>query len=395
MAGKEKLEDFLREQRLTRREFLTLFGTIVAAGVGAIFLGKKTGASEPPDLKYRAFLPYVEKGSPNPYRNEVSITPDGFRLGSYRWLAIGTNWRVLDYDNNFGDPPWAASTISENRETINRELASMRTAGIRLVRVGLLDSGAAFFNAGFSNATRDDVRTFLELAYDNEIKVELVLADYLIGARHLEIFTDTTLRQSITKDLLSRVLSDIQGNPKAKSSVIGFDLLNEPEWLISQSNGGGWEYVTGERPPQPIPIDKISAYFGEAYDTLKSAMPQKFATVGVSVKHTQVIAGIMDRLDYIAIHHYAYMGSLAQYVDRLPTNKPWVLEEFPTRDKGSSVNPSTYLNLVLGLRGSRSTGALMWMWRPLRGLIDDKTDILMIPHLTDWVNSHQDDILSR
>lgn len=348
-------------------------------------------------LPNHVYLPIITKNyqETNPYREDVTITSAGFHLGRYNWLAVGANWRVLDYDNNFGDPPWTVSTVSENRDTVNQELANMKLAGIKLVRIGLLDSGAAFFNGGYSSAMRDDARTFLELAYDNEIKTELVLADHLFGARHSQIFTDTGLRQSLTQDLLSDILRDIQANSKARSSLFSIDLLNEPEWLISKDDGGGWEYVNGERSPQPVDIDKIDAYLIEAHDTLKSIMPEKFATVGVSAKHTQVIEGVMDQLDYIAIHHYAHMGSLTQYIDRLPTNKSWVLEEFPTRDESIPVTPSTYLDLVLGLRERRSTGALMWMWKPIRGSIDNNTELSMIPNLTDWIDIHQNDILNR
>lgn len=350
-------------------------------------------------LPNHVYLPTITKNyqeeEVNPYREDIAITSTGFRLGRYNWLAIGANWRVLDYDNNFGDPPWTVSTVSENRDIVNQELANMKLAGVKLVRVGLLDSGAAFFNGGYSSAMRNDVRAFLELAYDNEIKTELVLADYLFGARHPQIFTDTGLRQSLTQDFLTEMLSDIQSNSKAKSAFLGIDLLNEPEWLVSKDNGGGWEYVNGEKAPQPIAPEKINAYLTEAHDTLKSLMPEKFATVGVSAKHTQVIDGVIGILDYIAIHHYSYMGLLAQYIDRLPTNKPWVLEEFPTRDENRPVNPSAYLDLVLGLRDKRSTGALMWMWKPIRGSIDNNTELSMIPNLTDWINTHHNDILIR
>ncbi len=326
---------------------------------------------------------------------KIEIRPDGFyRDGKRIFIGTGVNFRILDYDNNFG----GYNRVTNYPDQVKTELSaigSMSQKGTTVIRVGLLDSGVNYFKGeGNYGYIRDDVITFLQWAKDSKVMIEFVIADYLLAARHPDALTNPAIRSGITQNFLDRLLKDIKMDNKAFSALWGFDLYNEPEWSVSQSFGGGWEHVTGEKPNQPVPISDINAYLNEVYATIRSIAPDKFITLGVSAKHLSVIVGIQDKLDYFAVHHYAWMGPLESYISQIPTNKPWMLEEYPSRDEGRDVEPATYLDDLLSQwkTGKPVSGGSIWMWKPIRGQKDNNTSYEMVPKLKSWAVAHQNEL---
>lgn len=140
---------------------------------------------------------------------------------------------------------------------------------------------------------------------------------------------------------------------------MAIDIINEPEWLISAREGGGWEEFSDQKvkAPQPVPLKALHSFISRSIGVVKTDAPSLLVTVGVSSKYAGFIAGLP--VDYYALHHYPNFGGLAPYLKHVPPGMAWVLEEYPTAK--TPIGPAGYLTLVKELGGA---GALLWNLRP-------------------------------
>jgi len=323
----------------------------------------------------------------------ISISDNSFYRDNNRLFIVGVNWRVVDYDNNFG----GYQRVTSFADQIKIELAAignLSSDGNVVVRIGLLDSGVNFFDKSRSNFGKinDDAIIFLQWANENNVKIEFTIVDKLLPVRHPEALTDPAIRQNITQNFLGQFLLAVKGDPRAFSALWGFDLFCEPEWCVSKDFGGGWEDVKGNKTAQAISIVDMNAYLTESYSTIKSIAPEKFVTVGISANKSRSLQlEVTNKLDYYSLHHYAWMGPLDSYVSQLPIGKPWLLEEYPSKDEGKSVDPAFYLDYLYGQwnENNSASGGLIWMWQPIAGKIDDHTDVAMTDNLKIWCSNHK------
>lgn len=324
--------------------------------------------TSPPQLPAGQPMPFVKGDS------EVEIQPDGFYIDNKKWFIAGGNWRLIEYRQNFGATAWfpKGNGVSMHPGFVETRLGWFRQAGITLVRVSLLDDGAAVLDrdgnvVGFDDIFRDDVTTFLTLAKDHDMKVEFALVDFLITGKEeecegvwlrgrREVIENPQVRSGFIQNFLEPFLTFIQGlDLELRSVIFGFDIINEPEWIIAKADGGAWEDVTDEnRAETPVAIDQFRNFITECTGKIRELVPGKFVSVGVSCEHI----GLVENLgpDYTAMHYYPWMGNLEVNLAYAPGNIPWNLEEFP--GKGDIYS---YFETVFENGGA---GALNWNMSP-------------------------------
>jgi uncharacterized protein (TIGR03437 family) len=342
--------------------------------------------------------------------DRIETKGSGFSLNDRRWFAVGGNWAGVEYGQNFGATLWfpKGNGVSKHRNYTRINFDYFRRAGIKVVRIGLFDDGRAMFkpdgrvtdDANSFNAFRDDVKTMLELAQQAGLKVEFTLLDFLIAGKAIEvdlvqlrgrpeIITDQAIRDEFRAKLLIPLLKECG----AHNALLGFDVINEPEWLIAKSEGGAWEDVadTDVRAETPIPLATLIAFVNSCFDDIRTNASGKLAAVGVSATFKGLAAQLNG--DYFAVHHYPWMGDLDPLIRMLPQGKPWVLEEFPSAyTTGTIPNSVTgYMNLTLNLGG---TGAFVWNLKPM---IDEQTLRCLdrpsaLLEIRNWVDGHAQEI---
>jgi len=359
-----------------------------------------TNISIEPPLELSPF-PSLPSTAPPPTFAEgdkIEVKPDGFYLNNKKWLIIGGNWRIIEYGQNFGVTAWfpSGNGISKHPNFVRVNLENFSRAGIKVLRVGLLEDGRTVFDkdghlTGYDEILRKDVRTLLDLAWEAKIKVEFVLFDYLIAGKPMlvdgvwvrgreEIIIDENRKAEFISGFLIPLLNEFGSHP----TLIGFDIINEPEWVISRQDGGDWESVTDTttKPDSPIPGEKMKDFITACISTIHAHAPGKFVTVGISCKFIPLVQNLA--IDYFALHHYAWMDELRDYLSLLPGGKPWSLEEYPINETSSI---TSYLDLVLETGGA---GALLWNLSPG---IDEYTftyeerDAKLI-ELRNWIGAH-------
>jgi hypothetical protein len=297
---------------------------------------------------------------------------DGFYIEGLKWFITGGNWGIINYRQNFGATSWFPRTnypegngVFKNKNTVEPQLKAFHDNGITLLRVGLLDDCAAMFDQnckliGYNDVFRKDVFTFLELAIQYKIKVEFTLVDFLIAGKG-KLVNGLWIRgrHKIIESpglyidgFLGRFLREFGNHP----ALFGFDVINEPEWMISPEDGGKWKNDPRDEmfPLSPIPFVQFQAFVAGCIEKIRQWAPGKFITVGVSCPNIDLVRNF--DLDYYALHHYDWMGDLTQNLGKDFEGKPWILEEYPGKN-----NIGKYLSTVHGLNGA---GALVWNLNP-------------------------------
>ncbi|HLP47709.1 MAG TPA: cellulase family glycosylhydrolase, partial [Candidatus Kapabacteria bacterium] len=292
--------------------------------------------------------PEITGSLPAPFvtaNSNVALHTDGFYIDNNKWFIVGGNWRLIDYRQNFGSTAWfpKGNGISHHPGFVGTKLGWFRQAGFTLVRVGLLDDGATLLNRSgkvinYNQAFKKDVTKFLELAALNNMKVEFSLVDFLVAGKeeqnagvwlkgHREIIENPEIRQEFIQNFLTPFLQEFGNSPV----IFGFDIINEPEWIISKDYGGAWEDVTDlkNKAEAPILIEEFKNFVDECAAKIRELAPGKFVTVGVSGTNLELLNNLNTNLDYTAVHYYPSMGNLLTNLAQIPKDKPWILEEFP------------------------------------------------------------------
>jgi hypothetical protein len=318
----------------------------------------------------------ADGGTPRTSLVGAAIDVQGARVraGGEPAFVVGGNWRIIDYGQNFGATAWypLGNGVGKHRGFVACELERFQKAGVRLVRVGLVDDGRAALDdagnpQGSQEILREDVRALLALAQRAGVAVELVLADFLLASPgalvdgvlvrgRRAVIEDDASRAVFFAELVDPLLADVGLDP----ALFAIDCLNEPEWFVAQSEGGGWEGVTdlSTRAVTPLARAALDKFVAACVASVRTHAPGKLVTIGVSGAMAPL--GERSDLDYLAIHYYPWMGPFADVAATLPAATPWLLEEYPTVDGPGAL--ATYLD-ASAARGA--SGALLWNLTPL------------------------------
>ncbi len=259
--------------------------------------------------------------------------------------AIALFQLVAFYGQNFGVTRWfpGGNGIARHPNFSRINLDYARRTGLKLLRVGLLDDGRVVFDrggqvVGYDATFRKDVGTLLNLAQQACIRVEFTLFDFQIAGRGKDVdgvwvrgrpgvITDLALRTDFRTKFLRPFLMEFGNHP----ALFGFDVINEPEWIIERTEGGGWDdyndlEIKAER---PVPRAAINALITECANDIRQLALGKPVTVGVSARFLPLVNNLA-LLSYLAPHHYHWMGDLRGYLPLL-MGRTWSLEEYPTK----------------------------------------------------------------
>ncbi len=338
-------------------------GTII---VTSITITPPVTFSPPPDLP-------AQPPAPLSATERFELREDGFYREGQRRFLVGANWQPIAYGQNFGATAWfpLGNGISRRTGFVRTNLDYAARAGVHVVRVGLLDDGRAALDAdarvvGCSELFRQDVQALLDMARDLGCRIEFVLMDYQIAGQpevvdgvllrgRSQLLHDAETRAAFIAEFLEPFLDDFGTHP----GLFGIDLINEPEWLVSHTDGGAWEDADdpSTKPSSPIPGADLAAFIAASADTIHARAPHLFVTVGVSAPFIGLVedAG----LDYLAVHHYPWMGDFPDALPPLSSGIPWMLEEYPTRS-----TPLTVTEYLDGAVSAGAVGAMLWNLTP-------------------------------
>ncbi len=365
-----------------------VLGVKIAIGTGSVatFTGQATVLSYAvnPGLRLAA-RPLSDVAVPAavfPTGHRLVAGPSGFTLNGRRLFATGGNFVPIEYGQSFGMTGWypAGNGVSRHPNYIASRVALFRKARAHVVRVPLVADGRSVLDAqgavvGYDDRFRADVGALLSIAAQNDVKVELTLVDFPVADRarvvdgvrlggRAAIFTNPATREQFFTQLVDPMLRRYRADPGIQAVDCGNEIL---DWLVAASEGGGWNYVDpATRVESPIPLADVRAFVARCVASVRANAPGVLVTVGVGAQFARLAGGL--GLDYLAIHHYPYMGRLAALVGRFPAG-PWSLEEYPTSDaeyaaSASGGGPGSLPAYLDDARRLGAAGGLLWSLNP-------------------------------
>lgn len=333
-------------------------------------------------------------------QNQITGPGSSIPWNGKNWYLSGNNYAWYNYGTDFGTGGWGKFT---NWSQISTDFGNMRGQGVKVVRWWVFADGrySPEWNGsgdtavtGLDSQFFTDVDTALQIAHNNNIYLIPCLVDFhlwtspvssggVTGGGHYGIIANAAIQQSYLDNALKPFLQHVAASTY-KNNVIGYDIVNEPEWTIKEIWNGAMPLVQVQTFAQNC-ANYIHMYGGGAYATLGAGTP-------VWAKYWKGLG-----LDFYQIHYYPnydnYNGNgtagsgLPTYAS-LSLDKPCIVGEYATADVNytfGSTQPLSaqwYLDTIYNYGYA---GALGWGYQNM----DSSSNWAAFqPVYTNWANLH-------
>jgi hypothetical protein len=281
---------------------------------------------------------------------------------------LGVNYPWANYAQDFGVGPSGHQGLSlpENLSRVAEEFARIRNCGVSVVRWFLFADGRGGFAAEKGIPLRPDeflfadVRTALELAKRNELKLCFSLIDYpwlqdRTGkpAAHAneQVLQFAAGREAFLQRILIPMFREFREHP----ALFAWEIANEPEWAIREFH---------RQPAARMHFADFRAFAAEIAEAV-----HEFAGVPVTLGSASlawVRAWSELGLDFYQAHYYPVQdpsgksGLAKQLACLPPLDNPLWLGELPAADDEAS--GYSLKNSLTECREAGLLGAAVWRW---------------------------------
>lgn len=243
--------------------------------------------------------------------------------------------------------------VSGDPTGYDSDLANMRANGVSVVRWWVFPDfrgNGVTFDAngdpsGLSGTAVADVQKALELANKNDLSLVLTIfsfdnfkPDQALGAAKdvqvrsiTPIVTDSARRAKLVSNVVRPLAKAVATSPHA-SRLLGWDIINEPEWAVTKTagapSGGDFDPNTTLT---PISLADMKSLISESAAALKQETPNALTSVGwAAAKWQWAFSDVV--LDFNQPHIYGWVNEWWPYT-KSPSDlgykgKPTVMGEF-------------------------------------------------------------------
>jgi len=276
-----------------------------------------------------------------------NLTPRPSSGSVFEEFLVGANLPWFDYGLDFGASNWTRDGGIGRPEAgarLQAQLPILAQNGVRALRWFLFCDGRAGIRfdeqgcpVGIDDFVCRDVDAALAAAQRSGLRVLFVLLDFhwckpRRDVHAVQLGGRAIVLEQYRNALLDRVLLPVFTRYADSPEILGWDLLNEPEWVASSG---------------------VRAYLKEAA-ALAHASASQPVTVGAAGTRRRRMYRNME-LDFYQIHWYPRTGTLPPSARDLGFDKPVLLGEFATRDTAHA--PAEILRAA---RDAGYAGAFYW-----------------------------------
>lgn len=310
---------------------------------------------------------------------------NGIEHACKKRFALGINYAWHHFSADFGGVgTWGLKSVSQDAPTFDAELAAMREGGASVIRWWIFPDfrgDGVTFDAngdpsGLSAVARADVAKALELARKNDVHLVLTVfsfdgfrPDRTESGRNVRgltpMVTNAMRRKKVVENVVRPLARAVASSPD-RSHLLGWDVINEPEWAIAPAgNAPGGQDFTPNDELAPVSLANMKAFITESLAALRAETPDAQTSVGTAAAKWAWAFEDLD-VDFDQPHIYGWVNQYWPYT-RSPAElgygkRPIVMGEFflqsmPFSDSG---NNATFAQILESWWGDGYSGA--WAW---------------------------------
>jgi hypothetical protein len=276
--------------------------------------------------------------------------PTGITIGCNKRFALGVNYAWRNFSADFGGlATWSIQGVSAAPAGYAADLAAMKAAGASVIRWWVFPdfrSDGVQFDAnddptGLSASALADMAKALELA--QTAGVYLVPTIFSFDAFRPKQTTENVTVRSIAPlvkaparraKLVANVVTPLAKAAAAsphRARLLGWDLINEPEWAIAVSGQNSQDFTPNEE-LTAVSLAEMKALITEMMGVLKTETPAAFTSVGwAAAKWSWAFTDLA--LDVNQPHIYGWVNQYWPYTRKpaelgYPATRPTIMGEF-------------------------------------------------------------------
>ncbi len=275
---------------------------------------------------------------------------DGLSNGCTQRFALGVNYAWHDFGADFGGlAQWSMGGITANRTTVGAELADMKANGVSVVRWWMfpdfrgdgVEFDAEDTPTGLSATAVRDIQTALELAAEHDLYIVFTVFSFdnfrptrlesEVNVRGMTpLVTDATRRAKLVDNVVKPAAQAAAAAPHV-SRLLGWDVINEPEWAILESGLNDQDFDPNEE-LDAVSLDDMKALINESLAALETATPDALLSVGWAAAKWAWAFSDITAVDFHQPHIYGWVNTYWPYTQSPAelgyTGKPTVMGEF-------------------------------------------------------------------
>lgn len=291
----------------------------------------------------------------------------GVTFGCEKRFFYGVNypWNTFGWD--FGG---AGAGVAQNRAAILADLRDLAGNGVDVVRWWMypdLDAPGIVFDSsgsptGLGGSSVADVQAAIDLAVQAGVHLNLTLFSFddfnWSNTRRMKAIITDSGRRAALMNVVRQIARTAEQTGNG-DRVVAWDVINEPEWAISDSDPyGDPTYGVDATTLEGVTFAQMETFVRDAVSALKAESPSLVTVGGAAIKWPKAWSHV--GLDFYTFHWYdwvqqwyPYTQSPAQYGI---TDKPVVIGEFPL----SGIGADSYATVVQRAFDAGYAGTMPW-----------------------------------
>jgi len=303
-------------------------------------------------------------------------------------FALGLNYAWHNFSCDFGGlSAWNTKGVSDDPTTVDTDLAAMHAAGASVIRWWVFPDfrgdGISFDAngdpSGITTTAVADVQKALDLAKKNDVYLVFTVFSFdafrpdttdsgVLIRSIAPMVTNATRRAKVIENVV-RPLARAAAGSDAASHLLGWDVINEPEWAVTATgNAPGGQDFTPNSELTTVSLADMKSLIDETAQALKAEAPDSLTSVGWAAAKWAWAFDDVTNIDFDQPHIYGWVDQYWPYTknpaDLGYGKKPTVMGEFylqpmPFSDGGDNV---AFAQILSSWWDNGYAGAWAWQY---------------------------------
>lgn len=297
-------------------------------------------------------------------------------MNNSKYFPLGANYAWQDWDNDFSDNGW-----STRYPKLKATLDEMNNQGVYAVRWWVFCNmyASPLFTStdgkglctGLPDKWVEHMKEITDYANSKKMKIYYTFTSFDVANKtnnfyHGTIITDSAIRKSFIDNAVVPIVKGLSDNP----GVMGWDVINEPEWAISAKDNGGREGDNVNKYNE-LSLSDVRSFVKDMTDCIHTYTNQPVSVGSASMKWCGNQYNFWQGLglDFYDFHWYdwatPWFNPLKIKASDLKLDKPVIIGEMMPNlqaSQDSTIKSMTHQQMLEGLIKNGYSGYLLWAW---------------------------------